>query len=101
MLCRDDHTAVFLMARIGSGDDKLMSLDGFLEEFFTGNHPLLTQAYDPTVIRFFILQAHYRSTLDFSNEALQAAEKGLQRLMEAYTRIDKLKAGVTSRLAKH
>ncbi len=67
-----------------------------LEEFFTGNHPLLTQAYDPTVIRFFILQAHYRSTLDFSNEALQAAEKGLQRLMEAYTRIDKLKAGVTS-----
>jgi cysteinyl-tRNA synthetase len=52
-----------------------------LEEFFTGKHPGLTQAYSPMTIRFFILQAHYRSTLDFSNEALQAAEKGLKKLL--------------------
>jgi len=61
-----------------------------LEEFFTGNHPLLSQAYSPMTIRFFILQAHYRSTLDFSNEALQASEKGLARLMEAYERLQKI-----------
>lgn len=54
-----------------------------LNEFFTGSHEKLTQAYSPMTIRFFILQAHYRSTVDFSNEALQAAEKGLQRLMGA------------------
>ena len=58
-----------------------------LEEFFTGSHHLLTQAYSPMAIRFFILQAHYRSTVDFSNEALQASEKGLSRLMEAYKNI--------------
>jgi cysteinyl-tRNA synthetase len=55
-----------------------------LTELFSGNHELLTQAYSPMTIRFFILQTHYRSTLDFSNEALQAAEKGLKRLWEAY-----------------
>jgi cysteinyl-tRNA synthetase len=55
-----------------------------LTEMFTGNHPLLQQAYSPMTIRFFILQTHYRSTLDFSNEALQAAEKGLKRLWEAF-----------------
>lgn len=54
-----------------------------LEDFFAGNHPLLERAYSPMTIRFFILQAQYRSTLDFSNEALQAAEKGYNRLMEA------------------
>jgi cysteinyl-tRNA synthetase len=54
-----------------------------LEELFTGSHKILTQAYSPMTIRFFILQAHYRSTLDFSNEALQAAEKGLRRMMQA------------------
>ena len=54
-----------------------------LEEFFNGNNPLLEKAYSPMTIRFFILQAHYRGTLDFSNEALQAAEKGLRRLMAA------------------
>jgi cysteinyl-tRNA synthetase len=54
-----------------------------LEEFFTGKHPGLSQAYSPMTIRFFILQAHYRSTLDFSNEALQAAEKGLKKLLSA------------------
>jgi cysteinyl-tRNA synthetase len=51
-----------------------------LHQFFNGDHPLLAQAYDPMTIRFFILQAHYRSTLDFGNEALQAAEKGLSKL---------------------
>ncbi len=56
-----------------------------LAEFFTGSHPLLQQAYSPMTIRFFILQAHYRSTVDFGNEALQAAEKGLQRLMDAWS----------------
>lgn len=61
-----------------------------LEEFFTGSHPLLTQAYTPMTIRFFILQAHYRSTVDFSNDALQAAEKGLARLMDGYARLQKL-----------
>ena len=60
-----------------------------LEQFFTGTHEKLTQAYSPMTIRFFILQAHYRSTVDFSNEALQAAEKGLSRLMDAYHNIDK------------
>lgn len=54
-----------------------------LEEMFSGQHALLEQAYSPMTIRFFALQAHYRSTLDFSNEALKAAEKGLQRLMKA------------------
>jgi cysteinyl-tRNA synthetase len=52
-----------------------------LEEFFNGNNPILEKAYSPMTIRFFILQAHYRGTLDFSNEALQASEKGLKRLM--------------------
>ena len=61
-----------------------------LEELFTGNHQLLKQAYSPMTIRFFILQSHYRSTLDFSNEALQAAEKGLKRLMNAYENLQEL-----------
>lgn len=55
-----------------------------LTEMFSGEHPLLTKAYSPMTIRFFILQTHYRSTLDFGNEALQAAEKGLKRLWDAY-----------------
>ena len=67
-----------------------------LEELFTGNHKLLAQAYSPMTIRFFILQAHYRSTVDFSNEALQASEKGLARLMEAYERLTKLTASNAS-----
>ena len=54
-----------------------------LQELFSGSHKLLEQAYSPMTVRFFILQAHYRSTLDFSNEALQAAEKGLRRVMQA------------------
>jgi cysteinyl-tRNA synthetase len=55
-----------------------------LTEMFSGNHPLLTKGYSPMTIRFFILQTHYRSTLDFGNDALLAAEKGLKRLWEAY-----------------
>jgi cysteinyl-tRNA synthetase len=55
-----------------------------LSELFSGGHPLLEQAYGPMTVRFFILQTHYRSTLDFSNEALQASERGLKRLWEAY-----------------
>ncbi|MBI5859134.1 MAG: cysteine--tRNA ligase [Sphingobacteriales bacterium] len=58
-----------------------------LTELFSGDHPLLAKAYHPMVIRFFILQTHYRSTLDFSNEALQASEKGLKRLWEAYEKL--------------
>jgi len=54
-----------------------------LEDFFNGNHSLLEKAYSPMTIRFFILQAHYRGTLDFSNEALQASEKGLRKLLAA------------------
>jgi cysteinyl-tRNA synthetase len=61
-----------------------------LEELFTGNHKLLEQAYSPMTIRFFMLQAHYRSTLDFSNEALQAAQKGLSRLMAAGRMLQKV-----------
>ncbi len=67
-----------------------------LEEFFTGNHELLTQSYSPMTIRFFILQAHYRSTVDFSNEALQASEKGLSRLTEGYARLQKITSSPTS-----
>ena len=63
-----------------------------LDEFFTGSHKMLDQAYSPMTIRFFILQAHYRSTVDFSNDALKAAEKGLARLMEAYSHLMKLKS---------
>ncbi|MGQ1891105.1 cysteine--tRNA ligase [Thermophagus sp. OGC60D27] len=62
-----------------------------LEEFFTGNHSMLTKAWSPMTIRFFILQAHYRSTVDFSNEALLAAEKGLNRLMDALQQMTKMK----------
>jgi cysteinyl-tRNA synthetase len=61
-----------------------------LTQMFSGDHPLLTQGFSPMVIRFFILQTHYRSTLDFSSEALSAAEKGLKRLWEAYTVLKKL-----------
>jgi cysteinyl-tRNA synthetase len=63
-----------------------------LSEFFSGDHTLLAQAYSPMTVRFFMLQAHYRSTLDFSNEALQAADKGYQRLMNACTSLNELKA---------
>lgn len=63
-----------------------------LDDFFSGDHTSLAQAYSPMTIRFFILQAHYRSTLDFSNEALQAAEKGMKRLLTAASDVKQLKA---------
>ncbi|OUP11273.1 cysteine--tRNA ligase [Mediterranea sp. An20] len=72
-----------------------------LEQFFTGQHEKLTQAYTPMTIRFFILQAHYRSTVDFSNEALQAAEKGLARLMDAIHELDNLKPSTASSVNVH
>ncbi len=65
--------------------------NGFLPfELFTGDHPLLSRAYSPMTVRFFMLQAHYRSTLDFSNEALEASDKGFKRLMSAVHLLDKL-----------
>ncbi|MDO4187032.1 MAG: cysteine--tRNA ligase [Bacteroidales bacterium] len=74
------------------------SLGNFITlfEFFTGENKNLTQAYSPMTIRFFILQAHYRSTVDFSNEALQAAEKGLERLMDAWHTLQKLTPAETT-----
>uniref|UniRef100_UPI004024E98B cysteine--tRNA ligase n=1 Tax=Alloprevotella sp. TaxID=1872471 RepID=UPI004024E98B len=63
-----------------------------LDQFFTGSHPLLTQPYSPMTIRFFILQAHYRSTVDFSNEALQASKKGFDRLMDAVSQLGRIEA---------
>ncbi|MGB4775222.1 MAG: cysteine--tRNA ligase, partial [Daejeonella sp.] len=71
--------------------------NGFLpQELFTGNHPLLKRGFSPMAIRFFMLQAHYRSTLDFSNDALEASEKGFKRLMNAYNLLDKLKVSEQS-----
>ena len=67
-----------------------------LEEFFDGSHAALEQAYSPMTIRFFILQAHYRSTVDFSNEALQSSEKGLERLLDAYASLDRLTPAPTA-----
>lgn len=67
-----------------------------LDEFFSGSHAMLTQAYSPMTIRFFILQAHYRSTVDFSNEALQASEKGLQRLYETLANLHRITPSKTS-----
>ena len=67
-----------------------------LDQFFAGEHPMLQQAFSPMTVRFFILQAQYRSTLDFSNEALQAAQKGLERLMKAVDTLEKVKASEQS-----
>lgn len=61
-----------------------------LEQFFTGSHDSLEQAYSPMTIRFFILSAHYRSTVDFSNDALKASEKGLERLMNGLSDLDRV-----------
>jgi cysteinyl-tRNA synthetase len=81
-----------------NGQKMARSLGNFitLDELFSGNHKLLKQAYNPMTIRFFVLQAHYRSTLDFSNEALQAAEKGLNRLIKGMETLNKLKPSETS-----
>ena len=67
-----------------------------LDEFFSGNHKLLQQPYSPMTIRFFILQAHYRSTVDFSNEALQASEKALQRMLEGWDNLSKIEPAEVS-----
>ena len=74
------------------------SLNNFitLEQFFTGNHETLQQAYSPMTIRFFILSAHYRGTVDFSNEALQAAQKGYERLMNAIEDLKRIQTAATS-----
>lgn len=69
-----------------------------LDQLFAGSHHLLKKAYSPMTVRYFILQAHYRSTMDFSNEALQSAEKGLQKLMKAVETIDTLKGGEMSEI---
>ncbi len=61
-----------------------------LEEFFAGTHSALSQAYSPMIIRFFVLQAQYRSTVDFSNDALQASEKALQKMIDGYRRLQNL-----------
>jgi cysteinyl-tRNA synthetase len=81
-----------------AGQKMARSLGNFitLDELFSGNHPLLEKAYSPMAIRFFILQAHYRSTLDFSNEALQASEKGLERLMAAVNSLDSIQPSPAS-----
>ena len=67
-----------------------------LTQLFSGNHPALEKAYHPMVIRFFILQTHYRSTLDFGNDALMASEKGLKRLWEGYENLKKLQKEQTA-----
>lgn len=81
-----------------NGQKMARSLGNFitLDQIFSGDHQLLEQAFSPMTVRFFILQAHYRSTLDFSNEALSAAGKGYQRLMKAIETISNLKASAAS-----
>jgi len=76
-----------------NGQKMARSLGNFilLDQLFSGDHPMLEQAYSPMTIRFFILQAHYRSTVDFSNEALKAAGKGLQKLFNGISTLGKLK----------
>ncbi len=72
-----------------------------LEQFFTGNHPMLEQPYSPMTIRFFILSAHYRGTVDFSNEALKASEKGLERLLNGIADLQRVPVSKTSDEATH
>ena len=81
-----------------NGQKMARSLGNFitLKELFSGKHAMLQQAYSPMTIRFFILQAHYRSTIDFSNEALQASEKGLERLMASVKTLGELSASEQS-----
>lgn len=81
-----------------NGQKMAKSLDNgiLIHELFDGNHHLLDQAYSPMTLRFFLLQAHYRSTLDFSNEALKAAEKGFQRLMNGVKSLEELKPSPNS-----
>ena len=71
-----------------------------LSQFFSGDHPLLEQPYSPMTIRFFILQAHYRSTVDFSNEALQASKKGYDRLMDSVSQLDRIEPAADGELGE-
>jgi cysteinyl-tRNA synthetase len=79
------------------------SLNNFitLDEIFSGDNKLLVKAFPPMTIRFFMLQAHYRSTLDFSNEALQASEKGMNRLFESLEILENLEHSSTSSFDIH
>ena len=70
------------------------------DELITGNHKLLEKGYSPMTVRFFMLQGHYAGTLDFSNPALQAAEKGLERLMSAWRLLEDLKPVSTENAAE-
>jgi len=81
-----------------NGQKMARSLGNFitLDQLFSGDHPVLEQAYSPMTVRFFILQAQYRSTIDFSNEALKAAEKGYQKLMKVIESLEKLKVSDSS-----
>jgi cysteinyl-tRNA synthetase len=81
-----------------NGQKMARSLGNFirLDELFSGKHEFLRQAYSPMTVRFFILQAHYRSTIDFSNEALQASEKGLERLLTAVKTLEELPVSAES-----
>jgi len=83
-----------------NGQKMARSLGNFitLDQLFSGNHPVLTRVYSPMTIRFFILQAHYRSTVDFSNEALQAADKGFQKLMKSFETLNRIKPSSESSL---
>lgn len=72
-----------------------------LEQFFTGEHASLDQAYSPMTIRFFILSAHYRGTVDFSNEALKAAQKGYDRLMDGLANLDRIQPSKGSQPDTH
>jgi cysteinyl-tRNA synthetase len=67
-------------------------------ELFTGDNHILNKGYSPMTVRFFMLQAHYRSTLDFGNEAMEASEKGFKRLMNAFSLLDGLKASATTEI---
>ncbi len=81
-----------------NGQKMAKSLDNgiLITELFSGSHPLLERAYSPMTLKFFVLQAHYRSTLDFSNDALKASEKGFQRLMNAVALLQNLTPGKSS-----
>jgi cysteinyl-tRNA synthetase len=81
-----------------NGQKMARSLGNFitLDQLFKGDHPVLEQAYSPMTVKFFILQAHYRSTIDFSNEALQAAEKGYQKLMKGFSSLSKIRVSDSS-----
>ncbi|MFN5674562.1 MAG: cysteine--tRNA ligase [Bacteroidota bacterium] len=95
--CKDEPVKYWMHTNMLTVNGTRMSKsagNGFLpQELFSGTHALLEKAYHPMTVRFFMLQTHYRSTLDFSNDALQASEKGLQRLWNAVNALSKIKPG--------